>query len=91
MVDPFGQPASILFFIFPPSTQILYPMSLSSLLETSSTLLIDAILAKASPLNPIVLTISKSVACLILLVACLSNAISISSGKKPFPLSLTRI
>ena len=38
-----------------------------------------------------VLTISKSVACLILLVACLSNAISISSGKKPFPLSLTRI
>ncbi len=50
-----------------------------------------AILAKASPLNPIEVTVSKSSAVLILLVACLSNAISKSSWAIPLPLSVTFI
>ena len=54
-------------------------------------MLIAAILAKASPLNPIDLTVSKSSAFLIFEVACLSNAISISSGAIPFPLSVILI
>ena len=91
MVVPFGHPASSLFFTIPPSTSTLYPISFSIYFEVISTLLIAAILAKASPLNPIDLTVSKSSAFLIFEVACLSNAISISSGAIPFPLSVIRM
>ena len=48
-------------------------------------------LANASPLNPIDVTVFKSSADLILLVACLSNANSKSSSEIPFPLSVTFI
>ena len=41
---------------------------------------IEIILAKASPLKPIVLTAYKSSPVVILLVACLENASKISSG-----------
>ena len=88
---PLGHPTTSLVIIFPPSTTILYPNSLSAVLEVNSTCAIAAILANASPLNPIDFTVSRSFALLILLVACLSNAISISSGKIPFPLSVIRI
>ena len=75
----------------PASTTTLYPTCCSSVFETSSTFAIAAILAKASPLNPIEVTTSKSSAVLILLVACLSKAISKSSCAIPFPLSVTFI
>ena len=65
--------------IFPASTTTRYPFSCSLVLDISSTFEIAAILANASPLNPIEVTVSKSSADLILLVACLSNAISKSS------------
>ena len=68
---------------------ILYPVSCSAVFDIISTFAIAAILAKASPLNPIDVTTSKSSAFLILLVACLSNAISKSSCAIPFPLSVT--
>ena len=88
---PLGHPASSTFIISPPLTSTFLPISLFSVFDTNSTWLMAAILAKASPLNPIEVTVSKSFASLILLVACLSNAISISSGIKPFPLSVIRI
>ena len=91
MLVPFGHPVSSFFNIFPPSATTSCPISCSFVLDLIVTLAIAAILAKASPLNPIDLTVSKSVAVLILLVACLSKAISISSGIIPFPLSVTRI
>ncbi len=91
MVVPVLQPASSFSKTSPASTTTLYPMSCSCVLDTISTLAIAAILAKASPLNPIEVTVSKSSALLILLVACLSKAISISSCAIPFPLSLTLI
>ena len=75
--------------ISPPSAITLSPVGWSSVLETNSTLAIAAILAKASPLNPIDLTSWRSSAERILLVACLSNAISTSSLAIPFPLSAT--
>ena len=59
----------------------------SFVLETISTFAIAAILAKASPLKPIDVTLVISSATLILLVACLSKAISISSSAIPLPLS----
>ena len=91
MLVPVGVPSSCLSIMSPPSTVILYPISASGVFDTNSTLAIAAILAKASPLKPIVLTVSRSFALLILLVACLSKAISISSGSIPFPSSVTRI
>ena len=63
-------------------------MSCSFVLDVNSTFAIAAILANASPLKPIDVTVSKSSADLILLVACLSNAISKSSWAIPFPSSV---
>ena len=91
MLVPVGHPASSFSSTFPPSTTILYPISCSCVFDTISTFAIAAILANASPLNPIDVTVFKSSALLILLVACLSNAISISSCAIPFPLSVTFI
>ena len=91
MFVPFLHPISSFSNIFPDSTIILFPISMLAVLLTSSTFAIAAILAKASPLNPIVLTSSKSLADLILLVACLSKAISKSSFSNPFPSSIIRI
>ena len=91
MLVPVWHPTSCLSNTFPASTVILYPVSWLSVLDVSSTFAIAAILANASPLNPIDVTTSKSSAFLILLVACLSNAISKSSGAIPFPLSATLI
>ncbi len=50
-----------------------------------------AILERASPLNPRLFTLNRSSADAILLVACLENAVGISSFAIPFPLSVTRI
>ena len=58
---------------------------------SSSTSLTAAILASASPRNPSVRISSRSLPQMILLVACLSNAITASSGSNPQPLSVTRI
>ena len=91
MVVPFCDAESSISKIFPPSTTILCPILSSSVLLTSSTCAIAAILAKASPLNPIDFTFSKSAAFLILLVACLSNANSKSSLLIPEPLSIILI
>ena len=88
MVVPVLHPASSFSKTFPASTTILYPMSCSFVLDVNSTFAIAAILANASPLNPIDVTVSKSSADLILLVACLSNAISKSSWAIPFPSSV---
>ena len=88
---PFGHPASCLLKIFPPSAITSYPVLESAVFDTKLTFAIAAILAKASPLNPIDLISFKSSADLNLLVECLSNAISISSCIIPFPLSVTRI
>ena len=91
IVVPLEHPFSSLSIIFPACTFILYPTSLSAVLDIISILLIAATLANASPLKPIDFTVSKSDALLILLVACLSNAISMSSGIIPFPLSVILI
>ena len=69
IVVPLEQPISSKDKTSPPSTTILFPISSSSVLLTSSTFAIAAILANASPLNPIDFTVSKSSAVLILLVA----------------------
>ena len=91
MVVPFWHPISSCSKIFPPSTTILFPVSAVPVLEIISTLAIAAILAKASPRNPMDFTPFKSSAFLILEVACLSNAISRSSFAIPFPLSVILI
>ena len=51
----------------------------------------DAIDASASPLNPSVPILSRSVDSLILLVAWRINAVLTSSASIPLPLSVTRI
>ena len=91
MLVPFCEPASPFSITSPPSTTILCPILSSSLFVINSTLEIAATLANASPLNPIDLTVSKSSAVLILLVACLSNANSKSSSAIPQPLSIILI
>ena len=83
--------ASSSFTLTHASTTTLYPVSCSAVFDTNSTFATAAILANASPLNPIDVTLFKSSADLILLVACLSNAISKSSCAIPLPLSLTFI
>ena len=75
----------------PPSSTILFPVNSFSVLVINSTWDIAAILAKASPLNPIDLTFAKSSAALILLVACLSKANLKSSFAIPDPLSIILI
>ena len=91
IVVPFAHPISSTDNTFPPSTTILVPISSVSWRLTSSTFDIAAILAKASPLNPIDFTSCRSSADLILLVACLSKAISTSSFCIPFPSSVILI
>jgi len=88
IVVPFWAPVSSCSTTSPPSTITLLPIKSLSVLVTTSTWEIAAILAKASPLNPIDLTVSKSSAVLILLVACLSNANFTSSFAIPEPLSI---
>ena len=91
IVVPFEHPISSNDKISPPSTTILFPICSVSVLLTSSTFAIAAILANASPLNPIDFTVSRSSAFLILLVAWRSNASSTSSFAIPFPLSVILI
>jgi len=88
---PVLQPISSCSKTFPASTTNLVPISSFSVFVINSTFATAAILAKASPLNPIEWIVSMSLACLILLVACLSKAISVSSFAIPLPLSVIRI
>ena len=67
------------------------PTDASYVLLKSSMSATAAILARASPLNPSVATEFKSSPDFILLVACLSNAITASSASKPQPLSVILI
>jgi len=85
-VVPTGSPTSSTSIIFPASATIFVPFS-SAVLVIMVSSDIDAILANASPLNPIEYVCSKSSIFLILLVACLSNDSGISFADIPFPLS----
>ena len=86
IVVPTGNPISSTSIISPASAIILVPFSSAVLVSIVSSD-IDAILASASPLNPIEYVCSKSSILLILLVACLSNDKGISFADIPFPLS----
>ena len=77
--------------ISPALDTIFIPKLLSFVFEINVVFEIADMLAKASPLNPMVYVVSKSSISLILLVACLSNAIGMSSLDMPFPLSETFI
>ena len=67
------------------------PSSLAFVLDIISTCATDAMLARASPLNPSVPMLSKSSTFLILLVACGIKASLISSFSIPEPLSKIEI
>ena len=88
IVVPFGIATSSFSTIVPALFTTLYPTSSSLVLDSIVTFAIEAMLANASPLNPIEYIFSKSSTFRILLVACLSKAISISSRGIPFPLSV---
>ena len=73
------------------SHSTLTPDSNSLVLVIQVSFDMDIILASASPLKPIVLTLYKSSPVDILLVACFEKASIISSGCIPEPLSATLI
>ena len=73
------------------SISMYIPVSSSSLFVFISTCATAAILARASPRNPMVFIRNKSSIFLILEVACLSKAILASVSLIPFPLSITCI
>ena len=73
------------------SISIKTPVSSSALLDFNSTCATAAILAKASPLKPMVFILNRSSIFLILEVAWRSNAILASVSLMPLPLSITCI
>ena len=74
---------------FPALKDNLFASALPSARETIVTSLTDAMLASASPRNPSVEMVSRSVISLSLLVACGRNAALMSSLRTPVPSSLT--
>ena len=90
MVVPSGAPISSFSAGTPPSITYLVPVRSSATLVTISTIETAAILASASPRNPKVSIKSRSLSCLILLVAWRKKAISTWSLGIPPPLSVTR-
>ena len=88
MVVPTCIPHSSASIIFPAFATILVPVNSSFVLDCIVKVDIALILANASPLNPIVYVFSRSSTFRILLVACLSRDIAISSCLMPFPLSV---
>ena len=77
------------FFTSLPSIKIRVPRESSSRLVFNSTCATEAILAKASPLKPMVFILKISSLLDILEVACRSQHIRASVGLMPMPLSIT--
>ena len=88
---PTGAPTSSKLTSAPPSITYLTPVSCFEGFDIISHLAIDEMLERASPLNPRVCMLNRSLALLILLVACLKKAVLISSLLMPPPLSVTLI
>ncbi len=84
-------PASIVSSTFPPWTTILVPVISSGGRVRISTFATAVIEARASPLNPIVETVSRSSIRVSLLVACFLYARRVSTLLIPQPLSRIRI
>ncbi len=76
---------------FPPWTMTFVPAMSSFVLVTISTFATAVIEDNASPLNPIVITFSRSSIFCILLVECFMKERDASSLLIPHPLSITRI
>ena len=89
MLVPTGAAIGSCFFTILFSISIKTPVSSSGLFVFNSTWATAAMLASASPLNPIVLIRNRSSILVILLVACRSKAILASVSLIPLPLSIT--
>src|SRR4030042_5409077 len=82
-----GAPVSSIDSITPPEAFTRYPTNWSAGLVVISTRETEQMLGRASPRNPRVLIENSSEKVVILLVACLSSARSLSSLSIPDPLS----
>ena len=91
IIVPVGAPVSDTFFIFPPSMIISVPVSDCLFFVTIVNFETDAMLGRASPLNPSVAMEKRSSSVYILLVAYRSIASRASSWFIPMPLSEIRI
>ncbi len=91
IVVPSGAPTSSVSLLSAPSSKRRTPSRDSFVLVIISTFATAAILDRASPLKPRLEILDRSDMFLILLVACLTNALSTCVLSMPQPLSVMRI